>query len=119
MHLSIMVMALDNHLTPFVGRRARGPSQEEGKRERERREKEKEEGKEMRKERGKGWWVLPHVLQFQTKTERMALPELPVVKGCVTQALLFLQVHRAPLRRAERKEPWFKLGAPPLQSHTN
>lgn len=110
---SVMVMALDNHLIPFVGRKARDPSQEEGDREKEK------GGKGMRKERGKGWWVLPHAPQFQTKMERMALPELPVIKGSMAQALLLLQVHRAPLRRAESKEPRFKLGALPPQSHTN
>lgn len=50
---------------------------------------------------------------------RMAPPELPVVKGGVSQALLLLQVHRAPLGRAARTEPHFSLCAPPPQSHAN
>lgn len=107
---SVMVIAL-NHLAPFLGRRRpRGPSQE-GYRE-------EEGGRQgMRKEREKGWWLLPHAPQLQTKMERMVLPELPVIKGGVTQALLLLQVHRVPLRRAERTEPQFSWGIPPPERH--
>lgn len=56
---------------------------------------------------------------MQAKMERMTLPELPVIKSGVSQTLLLLQAHRAPLERAERPEPQFSLGAgPPPWSHT-
>lgn len=84
-HCSVMVMALVNRLTLFLGRRGpKGPSQEEGDREKE------GGGKEMRKEREKDGGCCPMHLNFRQKWKGLALPELSVVKSCVTQALLLL-----------------------------